>query len=207
MSRQPRRLLRAALAAFGVLVLAAVLVVAPISVYALVSPYSSVPVPAACTGELAQATAANRVAVPGLGDGTLVAADGPVQVVAVPGPDGLTAGGTAAVLVGGAVAFRLPVASRTVDAGIADGVVFLFDDKIGYTLDPATGRPLPRWFESDNYRGLFTSGGVEYVQTSIEATAVGLGGRPFMTVTLPFGAVVDGCLVASPGPGPASASP
>jgi hypothetical protein len=202
MARRPGSFLRAGfragLVAAGVMMLAALLVVVPVSVYALVSSYASVAVPAACTGDLAQATAAHHVTVPGLGDGTLVAADGPTQVVAIPGPDGRTAGGTAAVLVDGLVVVRLPVASRTVDAGIADGVLFLFDDKIGYTLDPATGRPLPRLFESDNYRGLFTSGGVEHVQTSIEATAIGLGGRPFFTTTLPFGAVVDGCLVAVP---------
>ena len=99
----------------------------------------------------------------------------------------------------GAVVASLPIASRTVDAGIDDGVLFLFDDTIGFTLDPTTGQPLPRILESDNYRGLFTSGGVERVQTSIEATAIGMGGRLFMTVTLPFGAVVDGCLLAVPG--------
>ena len=168
----------------------------PISVYALVSPYSSVPVPAACTGEAAQATAANRVTVPGLGDGILLAQDGATRVVAISGPGGSTSGGAAIVLRDSVVIASLPIASRTVDAGIADGIVYLFDDKIGFLLDATTGAPLPRLFESDNYRGLYTAGGVEYVQTSIEATAVGLGGRPFMTQTLPFSAVVDGCLLA-----------
>ena len=138
--------------------LVVLLVIVPISVYALVSSYSSVAVPAACTGAAATVTAAHRVAVPGLGDGTLVATDGQTEVVAVPGLGGLTAGGTAAVLVNGAVVASLPIASRTVDAGIDDGVLFLFDDTIGFTLDPTTGQPLPRILESDNYRGLFTSG-------------------------------------------------
>jgi hypothetical protein len=197
--RWPSRLLRVGLAAATALILAAVLVVAPISVYALVSSYSSVPVPAACTGAPAQSTAAHRVTVPGAGPpGIIVAADGRTQVVAVPGPDGSTAGGSALVVVDGSVAARLRIASRTVDAGIADGVVYLFDDKIGFTLDAATGTPLPRIFESDNYRGLFSTGGVEYVQTSIEVTAIGMGGRPFYRSTLPFGVVVDGCLIATP---------
>jgi len=186
----------------AIVVMAAALVVViglvfvPISVYALVSPYSRVAVPATCAGEAAQATASSRLAVEGLGEGILVARDGPTSVVAFSRPGGGTPGGTAVVLRDGAVIARLPVASRTVDAGIADGIVYLFDDKIGFLLDAATGVPLPRLFESDNYRGLFTADGVEFVQTSIEATAVGLGGRPFMTRTLPFGAVVDGCLLA-----------
>jgi hypothetical protein len=177
------------------------LVLVPISVYALVSPYSSAAVPSTCAGEAARATAANQVTVEGLGEGILVAQDGASQVVAVPGPGGSTSGGSAVVLRDGMVIARLPVASRTVDAGIADGIIYLFDDKIGFLLDATTGQPLPRLFESDNYRGLFTADGVEYVQTSIEATAVGLGGRPFMTRTLGFGGVVDGCLLAGPAAG------
>ena len=181
-----------------VLALGLALVFVPITVYALISPYTSVVVPAACDGGHAVATAANRVEAPSLGEGTLVAADGPTQLVATAGPDGRTAGGTAVVMVNGSVVAGVPIASRVVAGGIGDGVVYLFDDKIGVTLDAKTGLRLPRLFLSDNYRGLIVTGGVESVQTSIEVTAVGLGGRPFMTMTLPFGAVVDGCLLATP---------
>jgi hypothetical protein len=107
-----------------------------------------------------------------------------------------------ALLLGiGVLLLALPVTSRAFAAGIADGILYLFDDKIGFLLDARTGAPLPRLFESDNYRGLYESGGREYVQTSIEATAVGMGGRVFMSATLPFGAVVDGCLLAGPATG------
>jgi len=172
-----------------------VLVVAPISVYALVAPYSSVAVPSACEAAAGTSTASAQMTVEGLGNGIRVVRDGPIEVVAVLGPGGTVTGGNGAVLRDGRVIARLPIESRTVDAAVADGIVLLFDDKIGFLLDAQTGAPLPRLFESDNYRGQFTDGGVEHVQTSIEVTAVGLGGRPFYTMATSMGVVVDACLL------------
>ncbi len=99
------------------------------------------------------------------------------------------------------VVFSVPVASRAVAAGILNGRAYVFDDKIGYFLDAATGRPVPRTFTVDNYRGLYMADGVEHVQTTFEVAFVGSPGPPFQAVGMPFGAVVDGCLVASAGAG------
>ena len=139
--------------------------------------------------------------VHGYGEGTAIAADGPAAVVVVPGPDGRTAGGSLHLLAGDDVVFSVPVASRAVAAGIADGRAYLFDDKIGYFLDAATGIPVPRTFTVDNYRGLYMADGVEHVQTTFEVAFVGSPGPPIQAVALPFGVVVDGCLVASAGAG------
>jgi len=39
-------------------------------------------------------------------------------------------------------------------AAISDGVVYLFDDKIGYMIALRTGERVHRLIETDNYRGL-----------------------------------------------------
>jgi hypothetical protein len=192
-----RRLLRTTGLLLGVAAAAVVLLLAPISIYALVSPFDSVAVPASCAGPELAATTAARVHLDGIGDGIRVASDGRTEVVAVLGPGGTVTGGEAVVMHDGNLVGQLAVTSRTVDAAVADGIVYLFDDKIGFLLDAQTGVPIPRLFESDNYRGLFVDGGADRVQTSIEATAVGLGGRPFFTATVPMSAVVDACLLAS----------
>ena len=195
---RPRIVIRIALAIAGVLFLIGALVFVPLAAYALLSPFSGVPVPATCEGGTA-VPSPGPVAVDGYGDGTPIAADGPATVVVVPGPDGRTAGGSLHLLAGADVVFSVPVASRAVAAGIADGRAYLFDDKIGYFLDAATGRPVLRTFTVDNYRGLYMADGVEHVQTTFEVAFVGAPGPPFQAVGMPFGAVVDGCLVAAVG--------
>ncbi len=70
----------------------------------------------------------------------------------------------------------MPVpAARPGDAPLVTAA-HLLDDRIGVTLDPTTGTPLPHLYESDDDRGLVSAGGVDAVQTDVEVTAVGLRG-------------------------------
>jgi hypothetical protein len=195
-----RRILRAALAGIAALLVLSIVVAVPMVGYALLSPFTGVLVPASCAGGTA-GPSPRLVEVPGHGEGTAIAADGPATVVAVPAPDGHTAGGSVHLLAGDEVVFSLPVTTRAVAAGVGDGRAYVFDDKIGYVLAAATGAVVPRTLTIDNYRGLYTAGGVEHVQTSLEIAIVGSADRPFLAHGLPFGAVVDGCLVASTGAG------
>ena len=197
--RAPFRIvIRVLVAAAAALLVAGLLILGPLAAYALLSPFSGIAVPRACVPGGSD-PASRAVVVPGHGDGTVIAADGPTSVVVVPALDGRTAGGSVHVLRGRDAIFSLPIASRAVAAGIADGRVYVFDDKIGHFLDATTGAPLPRVFTVDNYRGLYTSDGVDFVQTTFEVGFVGLPGVPFMARGMPFAAVVDGCLLASVG--------
>jgi hypothetical protein len=195
---RPRTFIRVVLAVTATVLVVALVVIAPLVGYALLSPFTGVPVPATCAGGTA-VPSPRLVPVPGQGEGTVIAADGPSTVVAVPAPDGRTTGGSLNLITDGDVVFSLPVVSRAVAAGVGDGRAYLFDDKIGYILDAATGVPVPRALTIDNYRGLYMAGGVEHVQTSLEIAIVGSSGQPFVAHGLPFGAVVDGCLVAAVG--------
>jgi hypothetical protein len=69
---------------------------------------------------------------------------------------GRTPFGATAYIIGtrhDAVVQRLRLASDIVVATVSDGVVYLFNDKLGYVFRGATGEPLRSLFESDNYRG------------------------------------------------------
>ena len=191
-----RSVVRAALAGIAALLVIALVMTVPLVAYAILTPFSGVPVPTACDAGTT-GPSVRRIPVPGLGDGTVIAADGPTAVVVIPGPDGRTAGGSVHLVSAAGVAFSLPVGSRAVAAGVGDGRAYVFDDKIGYILDAATGEVVPRLLTVDNYRGLYMADGIEHVQTSLEIAIVGSSGQPFLTHGLPFGAIVDGCLVAS----------
>ena len=174
----------------------ALLLIVPLVAFAVLSPFSGVQVPTTCAAGAA-GPSPQRVLVAGHGEGTVIAADGSSTVVVVPAGDGRTAGGSVHLVVDGDVVFSLPVQSRAVAAGVGDGRAYLFDDKIGYILGAATGIPVARLLTVDNYRGLYMADGVEHVQTSLEIAIFGSGGQAFVVHGLPFGAIVDGCLVAS----------
>jgi hypothetical protein len=176
------------------MVVALVVVLPPVG-FALLSPFSGVPVPTACAAGTTLLD--RRAAVPGVGTGTLVAGDGATTVVALPASDGRTAGGTVQLVAGGIVLFSLPVTSRAVAAGVTHGRAYVFDDKIGYILDAATGAVMPRLLTVDNYRGLYMADGVEHVQTSLDIAILGSDAKPLVVDSLPFGAVVDGCPLAA----------
>ncbi len=167
---------------------------------ALVAPVTSANVPASCTGAESLLPAGHAVQVPGVGAGTLLATDGATSVVVVGAGGHVPRGGTA-YIVGdsGEHATRgIPLASDAVVATIGGGLVFLFDDKIGYVLRASDGEPLHYLFESDNYRGLYTSGGARYLQLTAEITAVGLDGQVFSRRDLAFAGIADGCYFPAP---------
>jgi hypothetical protein len=83
-------------------------------------------------------------------------------------------------------------------ATVSDGVVYLFNDKLGYVFRGATGEPLRSLFESDNYRGLYTSGGTWYLQMDAEITAVGLDGSILTHRELHFAGIAYGCFISPP---------
>jgi hypothetical protein len=58
-----------------------------------------------------------------------------------------------------------------VTAALHGGDVYLFNDKISYLIDSSSGATVHSPFESDNYRGLLTSNGVRYLQTSLAITS------------------------------------
>jgi hypothetical protein len=181
-----------------VLVVVALAVLAPfaiLSAIALTSPYSSVAVPATCARTIAPVAPGDTIAIPGHGSGTLLAADGDRAVVVTVGPGPLPRP-LAAYLVdrsAGRVLWVIPLQSDALVAAIDDGIAFIWDDKIGYTVSTSTGEPLGALVRSDNYRGIYETGDGRRLQLDAEVTAIGLGGALVSQRTFPLAGVVDGC--------------
>ena len=122
--------------------LAVVVLVAPLVVLgalALMSPYASVQIPASCSAAAPRLPADRSATVPGVGVGTLLASGADTKVIVIADPGQTPVLTTYIVDVrNGTVIQRLGIASEAMVAAISDGVVYLFDDKIGYMIDAST---------------------------------------------------------------------
>lgn len=164
---------------------------------ALLAPYGSAPVPTSCDQQAAHLPADRAATVPGVGLGTLLAGDGRTSAIAVPDPATGAPIGTVYIVdvQGHRVVWSLRLASHVVVAAISDGIVYVFDDKIGYMVQASTGQLVPKLFETDNYRGLYVSGGERVLQTDAEISTVALGGTVFSYRHLDFAGIAYGCFV------------
>jgi len=167
-----------------------------LSAIALIAPYTSVVVPPDCAQALEAVNPGGTIDIPGHGPGTLLAATGD-RAVAVSIDSTLAPRPTAAYLVdqsASRVLWEILLGSDAVVAAIDDGIVFLWDDKIGYTVSASTGELLGALVRSDNYRGIFRAPDGRRLQLDVEVTAFGLGGAPISHHTFPLVGVVDGCV-------------
>jgi hypothetical protein len=170
-----------------------VLPIVALAIMALASPYASVAIPASCSAAVPHMPADRDSTVPGVGIGTLLASGADTNVVVVADP-GQTSTLTAYIVDGraGKVLDRIDIASQAVVAAISDGVVYLFDDKIGYMIDASTGERVHRLIETDNYRGLYASGADRYLQTDAEIATL-FGRSLFSYQHLDFTGIASGC--------------
>jgi hypothetical protein len=190
-----RRLRRTLLALVTVLCALAAAPFIALSAIALTSPYTTVVVPPACALAITPVAPSHTTAIPGSGSGTVIAVDGDRAVAVVtgqtPSPRPL-----AAYLLdrsGAGILWEVPLHSEAVVAAIDDGIVFLWDDKIGYIVSASTGEPLGAVVRSDNYRGIFQAPDGRRLQLDAEVTAIGLAGAIVSHRSIALAGVVDGC--------------
>jgi hypothetical protein len=195
---RPGRLARRAALLGGAALVVLVAPIVALAILALVSPYASAAIPASCSAAAPRMPADRAATVPGVRVGTLLASGADTNVVIVTDPGQTPA--MAAYIVdvrAGKVIGHLGIASEAVVAAIRDGVVYLFDDKIGYMIDASTGEPVHRLIETDNYRGLYVSGAARYLQTDAEISTI-FGRSLFSFQHLDFAGIASGCYFVPP---------
>ena len=172
--------------AVGFVLLALVLVL----ITTLITPYSSRPIPTDCTSGSTHIPADRILQVPQIGAAWLVAAGSDAEVV--------FGSGTAYLLKlpDRSVLWRQSFATEEISAALQSGTAYVFDDKIGYFLNTTTGNVQQHIVESDNYRGLFTSGSARRVQTDMVYYALGPGASWTMHLHIDFAVIADGCVIA-----------
>ena len=172
--------------AVGFVLLALVLVL----ITTLITPYSSRPIPTDCTSGSTHIPADRILQVPQIGATWLVAAGSDAEVV--------FGSGTAYLLKlpDRSVLWQQSFATEEISAALQSGTAYVFDDKIGYFLNTTTGNVQQHIVESDNYRGLFTSGSARRVQTDMVYYALGPGASWTMHLHIDFAVIADGCVIA-----------
>jgi hypothetical protein len=172
--------------AVGFVLLALVLVL----ITTLITPYSSRPIPTDCTSGSTHIPADRILQVPQIGAAWLVAAGSDAEVV--------FGSGTAYLLKlpDRSVLWQQSFATEEISAALQSGTAYVFDDKIGYFLNTTTGNVQQHIVESDNYRGLFTSGSARRVQTDMVYYALGPGASWTMHLHIDFAVIADGCVIA-----------
>jgi hypothetical protein len=169
-----------------------------LAAFALLAPFSSTSIPASCTAAVPHLPPDRDATVPGVGVGTLLAAEADAAVIVVAGAGRAPSSSTAYIVNtrDRKVIGSLHIESDAVVAAISDGVVYLFDDKLGHILDASSGAPVQKLIESDNYRGLYTSAGVRYLQTDAEFIVLGASGSIFTHRHVDFAAIAYRCYFA-----------
>lgn len=167
---------------------------------ALLSPFTSGQVSPSCTDAASHLPPSRTVDIPGVGAGTLLASDANASVVVVANYGHTPFEATAYIVRtrDAAVVQRLRLTSDVVVATVSDGLVCLFNDKLGYVFRASNGEPLSSLFESDNYRGLYTAGGTRYLQMDAEISALGLDGGGFSHRDLHLAGIAYGCFFSPP---------
>jgi hypothetical protein len=170
---------------------------------------TSVQLPASCDGSYAgtQPPDSLAYALPdGKGTGILVARGDGIAVVAMvtsvtPHASDIFVVNTSS----NGIQRMLHFADVSIMAGTADGVMYLYNDKLGYFLDAHTGAPEGNLITIDNYGGLSesdrsilvgTSSGVWYVETSVIVSSLSADGAVRLRSHAIMNAIARGCFVS-----------
>lgn len=166
--------------------------------FPVLAPYGSVRIPPEClaiTNRDADVPASLSYAIPGVGDGALVAGD-TTDVVVRERDYARTPVVTEVFLIrrrDKAIVWKMTFPSDIVDAAMHDRVAYIFNDKLGYFIEESTGRSAGYLIETDNYRGVYKSGNAFYVQTTAEFSAIGLHGNSLSHLRLNMRSIAFGC--------------
>ena len=161
------------------------------------SPYASRSVPAYCSTSVSHIPSTARYDIPDVGPGMLLTEDAQtaVAIVADYGQIPFTNDAYVVNKTRHMVVQRLRFTDDVLSATIRSGTVYLFNDKILHMIDSGTGRTNNPPFESDNYRGLYTSGDTRYVQTDFLISKLGPGPSVVFNLHLKLAAIAFGCVV------------
>jgi hypothetical protein len=181
----------------GAVLVAVLAPLVAVTAFGLLAPFADAPIPTNCTGAVSLLPPGRELTVPGIGTGIRLVQKGDSAVVVVPSGDRIPAGGTAYIVDTrtGRVILNVRIASSAVAAAIDGDAVYLFDDKLGYLVHASDGSKLSRFIESDNYRGLMTSGSGRFIQTDAWVWILGGDGGPLSIRHIGFTSIVDGCLI------------
>ena len=156
--------------------------------------YDSVQVPSSCMATSSLPAGFNYL-IPGVGNGTLLANDSRSAVVVVVNWNSRASNSTLYLLDknDNQTIMSMKFSNDILAATVSGGVLYLFNNKLGYMIDERNGEPVRNIIETDNYRGLYSSNNATFIQTNEEFSAINVNGSFLSHVKLSFRSIVFGC--------------
>lgn len=145
--------------------------------------------------------------LPGVGDGILITSDEQSAVVAVMDADHPPFP-SRALLVDkrdNRILLTMPFGNDSISAAIAEGTLYIFNDKLGYLIDARTGQFQEHFLLIDNYGGLTASDrpfisrasdGHWYMETTAVISSWNVNGKVIPRRHLTFNGIARGCFIA-----------
>ena len=83
-----------------------------------------------------------------------------------------------------------------IGAAIDDGVLYIFNDKIGYIIHTDDGEFVKKIFSIDNYRGIYISNNNTDMQTTLEISVLNNDGSVLSHRQMNMSCIAYGCLIS-----------
>ncbi len=164
--------------------------------------YDGVQIPASCinaSNSGSHLPSYLNYTVPGMGTGTLITSDKKSAVVAITDYDHLPFDSTVFLInkSSNKIIQSLQFNNDIIGAAIDDGVLYIFNDKIGYIIDTDDGEFVKKIFSIDNYRGIYISNNNTYMQTTLEISVLNNDGSVLSHRQMNMSCIAYGCLISS----------
>lgn len=163
--------------------------------------YDGVPIPASCIDNASGGShlpSYLNYTIPGIGNGTLITSDGRSAVVAMTDYDHLPFKSTIYLInkSNSEIIQSLSFDNDIIAAVIDDGTLYIYNDKILYTINTGNGEFVKDIFKIDNYRGVYTRNHDMYMQTNLEISALGTDGSVLSHGQWNLTCIAYGCLIS-----------
>lgn len=164
--------------------------------------YDGVQIPASCintSNSGSHLPSYLNYSISGIGNGTLITSDTKSAVVVMTDYNHLPFDSTVFLInkSNNNVIQSLKFNNDIIGAAIDDGVLYIFNDKIGYFIDTDDGELVKNIFTIDNYRGIYTSNDHTYMQTTLEISALNIDGSVLSHRQMNMSCIAYGCLLSS----------
>lgn len=164
--------------------------------------YDGVQIPASCinaSNSGSHLPSYLNYSIPGIGTGTLITSDKKSAVVAITDYDHLPFDSTVFLInkSNNKIIQSLKFNNDIIGAAIDDGVLYIFNDKMGYIIDTDNGEFVKKIFTIDNYRGIYTYNNNTYMQTTLEISALNADWGVLSHRQMNMSCIAYGCLISS----------
>lgn len=168
----------------------------------MLAPFDSIRIPDSCIQDATRLRSnlpANLdYVIPGIGTGTLLTSDANAAVVVKSDHSQPSFPSTVFLInrKSDQIVGTWQFGSDGIAAALNGGELYLFYDNLGTFVDENNGAPVKYIVKADNYRQLYSAGDAQYMQISIEISALHADGTVTSHLRMHFRTIAYGCILS-----------